>query len=221
MADTRGELVESNCPFCDIKQFEERLIAKIDGFYIIATFGQITDGGYVLLFPVEHILCMGVLAREQVSRMLVLANKICRVLTQEYGLKQSRESLYPITLFEHGIVGQTVKHAHLHFLPTALDLTPKIQRDFPNFVIEPIEYVGHLQSLYQEKPQPYLNWMTGQEGNTGVRVLWNPPAPPQYLRIVAAQALGRPERANWRTMDPELDKRLWSDTVRRLRLYFS
>jgi len=45
-----------NCPFCDKKQFEERLIAEVDGFYLIATLGQITDGGYVLLVPKEHVL---------------------------------------------------------------------------------------------------------------------------------------------------------------------
>lgn len=228
MAETRDELacpesvegVESNCPFCDINQFKERLIAEIDGFFIIASLGQITNGGYVLLFPKKHVPCMGTLRREKASRMLSLANKVCRVLTREYGLKQSRESLYPVTLFEHGIVGQTVKHAHLHFLPTILDLTPRILSDFPESQIEQIEYVGHLQNLYRKKPQPYLNWMIGQEGNTKVRICWDPPAPPQYLRIIAAEALGRPERANWRTMDSKLDKRLWSETVRRLKPYF-
>lgn len=209
-----------NCPFCDVNQFKEQLIAEVDGFYIIATLGQITDGGYVLLFPVEHTCCMGALSREQASRMLELATKVCRVLTQEYGLKQSRDSLYPVTLFEHGIVGQTIKHAHLHFLPTVLDLTPRIRSDFPESQIEQIQYVGHLQSLYRRKLQPYLNWMTGQEGNTEVRVCWDPPAPPQYLRIITAEALGRPERANWRTMDAELDRQLWSETARCLKPYF-
>lgn len=209
-----------NCPFCDRRQFEERLIAEVDGFYIIATLGQITDGGYVLVFPIEHIICMGALSREQASKVNELASKVCRVLTQEYELKQSRDSLYPVTLFEHGIVGQTVKHAHLHFLPTVLDLTPRIQSDFPESQIIQLEYVRHLQKLYQERLQPYLNWMTGQEGNTKVRVCWDPPAPAQYLRIITAEAFGRPERANWRTMDPELDKRLWSETVRRLKPYF-
>jgi hypothetical protein len=41
-----------------------------------------------------------------------------------------------------------------------------------------------------------------------------------YLRIVAAEALGKPERANWRTMDAALDKKLYLETVSRLKPYF-
>jgi len=211
----------SNCPFCDHSQFEERLIAKTEGFYIIATLGQITDGGYVLLFPVEHTLCMGALSREQTSTMLGLTKRICHALTQEYKLQQVRESLYPVTMFEHGIVGQTIKHAHLHFLPTILNLTPKIQGDFPESRVEQLEYAVHLQELYGTKPEPYLHWESGKENDSKSRVCWNPQAPAQYLRIITAQALNRPERANWRTMDAELDKKLWTETVQRLRPYFN
>ncbi len=213
--------MESNCVFCDRKQFEERLIAKIDRFYIIATLGQITDGGYVLLFPEEHISCAGALSREYTSAVLNLAKRICGALTQEYDLKQVRDSLYPVTVFEHGIVGQTVKHAHWHFLPVALDLTPRIERDFPSLCVGQLKFAAHLQELYKEKSQPYLYWGSGMDSRSGDRVLWNPPAPPQYLRIVTAEALGRPQRANWRQMDPELDKKLWSETVWRLKPYFS
>ncbi len=225
MADTCGERVESNCPFCNINQFDERLIAEVDGFYIIATLGQITDGGYVLLVPKDHITCMGALTKEQNLKASKISKEICQILTCEYNQAQALywSSVYPITLFEHGIVGQTVKHAHLHFIPTVLDLTLKIQMDFRPLGsrIEQLKYVGHLQNSYRDEPMPYLYWVTGKENDTTERVCWNPPAPAQYLRIITAEALGRPERANWRTMDPELDKRLWSDTVRRLKPYFS
>lgn len=213
--------MSENCPFCDRKQFEERLIAKTEGFYIIATLGQITDSGYVLLFPVEHTLCMGALSREQTSTMLGLAKKICSALTQKYKLEQARQSLYPITLFEHGIVGQTIKHAHLHLLPTILDLTQKIQDDFPESKIEELQYASHLQELYRKRPEPYLYWGSGEENNSKARVCWNPNAPAQYLRIITAQALNRPERANWRQMDAELDRKLWTETVKRLRPHFN
>lgn len=213
-------MTESNCPFCDRKQFKERLIAEIDGFYVIATLGQITDGGYVLLFPVGHTLCMGALTNEQAEVADRIVAKIAFALVAEYRIKLPFGSLMPVTLFEHGVVGQTVKHAHLHFLPTVLDLTPRIQSDFPDSAVEELQYVGHLLNLYRDNPMPYLYWVTGKTGDTAERVCWNPPAPPQYLRIISAEALGRPERANWRTMDPDLDWHLWSDTVRRLKPYF-
>lgn len=209
-----------NCPFCDRRQFEERLIAEVDGFYIIATLGQITDGGYVLLVPKKHISCAGAFSEEQVERASRVITKIGFALTSEYAVDLSHGCLMPITLFEHGIVGQTVKHAHFHFLPTVLDLTSRIKKDFPESIVQQLEYLGQLQVLYSVNPQPYLWWVAGKEDDAEVRVCWNPPAPPQYLRIITAEALGRPERANWRTMDSELDKRLWSETVRRLKPYF-
>ena len=220
MADTHGKLVESICSFCDIGQFEERLIAKVDGFYVIATLGQITDGGHVLLLPIEHTLCMGAFTKEQVARGLKLSQKICRVLTREYKLQRFRELLHPVTIFEHGIVGQTIKHAHAHFLPVIVNLTPRILNDFPGSAVERIKYVGQIQNLYADNPRPYLFWATGQSSDTKERVCWNPPAPSQYLRIIAAGAIGRPERADWRRMDRELDGRLRAETVRLLKPYF-
>ncbi len=212
-----------NCVFCDRKQFEERLIAEWDGFYIIATLGQITDGGYVLLFPAEHTPCMGALTKEQNGVALRLTEQICHALTLEYGPKQTTKNAWPITIFEHGIIGQTIKHAHLHFLPAVLDLRRRIRSDFSIAEIDRLQSAARLQELYEENPdkenpEPYLFW-TNPDGEANV--CWDPPAPPQYLRIIAAQELGRPERANWRTMDPELDKKLWSETVRRLKPYFS
>lgn len=197
-----------NCPFCDIRQFKERVIAESPGFYLIATLGQITDGGYVLIFPKEHILCCGDMAPFfGLDRDLI--NGTLRIIRQEYQEK--------ITVFEHGIVGQTIKHAHMHLLPTTIDLTPRIRADFPESDIVELSYPGYFQELYRQYQKPYLFWST-PEGKSFV--CWDPPAPPQYLRVITAEMLGRSERANWRTMDPELDKRLWSDTVRRLKPYF-
>jgi diadenosine tetraphosphate (Ap4A) HIT family hydrolase len=217
VADTCGEHVESNCPFCDRRQFEERLIAEVDGFYIIATLGQITDGGYVLLFPKEHVSCEGDYSEKQIHKANVALTCIEEFLFKEYKPAS-------LTRFEHGIVGQTVKHAHLHVLPVGLDLMPRIKKDFPMSPLDSFADVKKtLFELYQEKKSPYLSWGIEDETGEGVKdwVCWNPPAPPQYLRIITAEALGRPERANWRTMDADLDRQLWSETVRRLKPYFT
>ena len=42
--------MDSNCVFCDRTKFEECIIAENKDWYLIATLGQITDGGYVLIF---------------------------------------------------------------------------------------------------------------------------------------------------------------------------
>ncbi|MEX2090736.1 MAG: HIT domain-containing protein [Candidatus Paceibacterota bacterium] len=183
-----------------------------EDFYLIATLGQII-GGYVLVIPKEHVSCIGDLTNVSEKGREFLRRTV-RSLWKEYG---GGSVLPQVTTFEHGIVGQTVKHAHIHAIPAVINMTRRIQSDFPSAEIQEIQ-LDQLQDLYRERKEPYLFWTT-----TGARarVCWNPPAPPQYLRIIAADALGHPERANWREMDPELDKKLGEETVRRLKPYFS
>jgi diadenosine tetraphosphate (Ap4A) HIT family hydrolase len=210
------DAMDNQCIFCDRRNFEDRLIYEDEDFYVIATLGQITDGGYVLLVPKDHQSCMGALMSQQAELALDLGFRICQALIIEYQ-RGAPGGPCPVTIFEHGIVGQTVKHAHLHFLPVQIDLTEKVRNDFPASQMMELQYAGHLYDLYRECPEQYLSWTVPGKKSM---ICWNPPAPPQYLRIAAAQLLGRPERANWRHMDPQLDAKLWSETVLRLRRYF-
>lgn len=216
----------AGCVFCDRSNFEERIIAEGRNWYVIASLGQITDGGYVLIVPKQHMRCMGELPRcfgsvvpgsiyhaEFLAYFALLLEY--RKLALLFG-HQKKES-YPITAFEHGIVGQTITHAHLHILPVDLDFTTKVRADFPESEVAEIYTGQSIQGLYRERPEPYLYWYSS---NGKTMVCWNPPAPPQYFRIAAAELLGRPERANWRNVDPELDRNLCQDTVGRLKKYF-
>lgn len=209
--------MENNCAFCDRSQFEERIVAETDEHYVIATLGQIT-GGYVLVTPKEHISCFGAFTNNQAGVMWGVVRTVFHALSTEYLRNTKTPSFCPLTMFEHGIVGQTVKHAHLHILPAVIDLTSKIRADFPTAEMEELQWGELFLALYRKHPQPYLFWVTPSNKPT---VCWNPPAPNQYLRIVAAELSGRPERANWRTMDPELDRRLYLETVTRLKPYFT
>lgn len=208
--------MDSACVFCDRKNLEERLIFENDDFYVAATLGQITDGGYVLVIPKEHVSCMAELTLGGTEQFLELDFKVRRALLLEYE-KPPFKDANPITAFEHGIIGQTIEHAHLHVVPAVLDFTAIIRSDFPKSKIEELSRDAHLQTLYEKKPQPYLFWTTPSGKKA---VCWNPLAPLQYLRLLAAELLGRPERGNWRNMDPKLDKKLCDDTVRRLKPHF-
>ncbi len=203
MADDRP------CVFCDRSQFEERLVAETEKFYVIATLGQITDGGYVLLVPKRHVLCIGDMTMEEIMQMTAEASNLDQCVGEEYRC--------PTTIFEHGIVGQSVKHAHLHMIPAACMMTEKIKSDFPEKEINTVRSLSDIRFLYQKKLVPYLFW---NDYNLNSTVCWDPPAPPQYLRKVVAEYTGKPERANWREMDPVLDKQFWSETVIRLKRYF-
>lgn len=195
----------TNCIFCDFSKIKDRTVATIEEINLVVTLGQITNGGYLLLIPTKHIACLGSLNKIQVSSLESVLQKTSSLLQTEY---QKR-----VTIFEHGIVGQTINHAHLHILPDSFNLTPKIRSDFPDCEIQLINNFQELRKLYKKRKEPYLFWSTSL---SEYLVCWNPPAPPEYLRLKAAELLDVPERGSWRKMDSVLDKSLAEDTLRRL-----
>src|SRR3989338_4060716 len=108
-----------DCVFCDRSQFEERLCGETKDFWIIATLGQITDGGYVLLVPKRHVKCVVAMSQPKIKLLEKLEEKTSGALLKEYHSSGT-------TIFEHGIVGQTIKHAHLHIVPEKLNITDRI-----------------------------------------------------------------------------------------------
>ncbi len=200
----------TDCIFCDPSKLLPRTITQFSEVSVVATLGQITEGGYLLLIPTTHTSCLGALDKVQIKSFDRIVKKSIELLKMEYP--------GPVTIFEHGIVGQTIKHAHLHLLPAGLDLTEKIVSDFPTSKIEIVDNLTELQALYQIRQEPYLLWSTFYDKYL---VCWNPSAPAQYLRTITAELLGVPERANWKNMDPEKDKALVDETMGRLKPLFS
>lgn len=202
--------IVSDCVFCDRTKFEEQIIAENDNLYVIATLGQITDGGYVLIIPKQHVSCIGAMKEKKIVKVDEILQTASDYVEVEYGVR-------PI-FFEHGVVGQTIKHAHLHLLPAQIRMCGKVYRDFPNAQICFLNSLKLLHWNYNfTNGKKYLFWSTPENV---LKVVVDPPAPPQYLRIAAAELINHPERGDWRNMDPELDKRLWQETVNRLKPYF-
>lgn len=205
--------MKKKCAFCDKSQFKERLVGEFPDFWVIVTFGQITNGGYLLLVPKRHVTCFGALEATEACVADTIQRDIAEAFRKEYGTKT--------IFFEHGICGQTIKHAHLHLLPAKLDITPTVIRHFYNaeFSFMFFGNLAQVQELFTQESKPYLLWKDAR--NPHIKAFWDPKnVPPQYFRIIVAQALGCPERADWRTMDPALDKQLGSETVKRMRPYF-
>ena len=202
--------METRCPFCTPSEYEERLVGSIGSFNVIATLGQITDGGHLLLVPRSHPICLGAL--ENTAELGMSASRLCALLAKEYNTSN-------VTYFEHGMVGQTVPHAHLHVVPAnvALDIGKRVHRDFPTCLVEGFVDFRSFHFAYALEQKPYLLW---KESNESLSVCWNPPSSPQYFRNMVAEVLGRPERANWRNMDAKLDRKLYLETVQRLKKYF-
>lgn len=201
------------CPFCGLASREpERIILETEDACIIPTLGQITEtGGYTLVVPKEHVKCLGAMSQTEARIFAGTVRRVEEAIEKEYAL--------PVLMFEHGIVGQTVLHAHLHLLPIAkCDLSKRVTLEFGSSA--PIFSTEDLALNFAGWEMPYLFW---REPMAFVgRACWNPPAPKQYLRLVVAELLGRKEYGDWKAVhaDPvkkAADLALVADTAKRLK----
>jgi len=209
--------MDSSCVFCNMANFKERIVAESDDYFIVATLGQITNGGHLLLIPKYHVSCIGEMTIEQAYAMSKAVKDVYLLLSLANGLIYKEKKPDRIITFEHGRAGQSIGHAHIHFLPAQIDLTSRIRDDFPDAEIE--EMQNHLELIEKQKEnrRRYLFWTTP---SGKAMVCWEPGAPPQYMRTISSDALGRPERGDWHNIDAELDKALYSETVTCLRSWF-
>lgn len=185
------------CIFCDPRQFDGRLIVKRDGFLVVATKGQIVDG-YSLVIPKRHVSCFGELEQEELECAEAVLARVRFACLMAYGRQ-------PI-LFEHGLAGQSVKHAHMHAVPTDADLFPRLAADFPDH--ERLPSLQPLRETYRREG-PYLYY----ERADGGRTLFHVFPRPQYLRVALADAVGHPERADWKKVDQAADEEMVAATV--------
>lgn len=94
----------------------------------------------------------------------------------------------------------------------------RILKDFPQSTAGWIPSLYLLKNTRQSASEPYLIW---KNRSNEFKVCWDPPAPKQYFRTVIAEAIGCPEKADYRNIDPEEDKRLCLETVERLKPHLS
>lgn len=196
--------MRARCTFCDRRAFEDRLIFESANFLVFPTKGQIRSG-YTLITPKRHTICFGEFSEQEMEEVAAVKGRVRRATEAAYG----RAPIF----FEHGVVGQSVKHAHMHAVPARADLFRRIFADFPDY--QRITSLSALQETFQREG-PYLYY----ENAGGEMFLFHIFKWPQYLRIVLAEEEGLPERGDWKKMDQLLDNELMLETQIKLTPYF-
>lgn len=194
------------CSFCDRDAEKTRIIVESESAYVMPTLGQISDGGHVLLVSKEHLPCFGALGRKRLEELEVFKAKVEGAVRRIYG---------PTICFEHGIIGQTVPHAHFQILPSATDLFQTLSRRYPFY--RGLGSLAELEDVFNDR-RVYLYY----ENQQGKKVAFIMDAIPQYMRFVAAEAIGKVPRGDWKAWRADIDCArtddwLIFDTVRELK----
>ena len=101
-------LMESRDVFCDRKKIEADLLAENNNWMVKVGFGLATPG-HVMAIPKPHFDCLADVPDELFDEYDTLIHPAL----QDYISSQFSK---PFSV-EYGIFGQTVKHAHIHYIP--------------------------------------------------------------------------------------------------------
>lgn len=172
-----------DCPHCDHASFAlEKPLFVTDTFYVVCDVHPLTEG-HILIIPKQHISCAGAFSEHVFTEFLSLYQQVSKFVKETYG---------SVSSFEHGILGQTVFHAHVHILP--------YNGDASSIIPEGINRLRRLRiDTLREEYQREGKYLFSSIGNDS----WVVDAAlgkPRFFRDRFARALGVLERGDWKSM---------------------
>jgi diadenosine tetraphosphate (Ap4A) HIT family hydrolase len=184
MNDFSKTNIIADCPHCNPKSFALKHPLEItDNFWVDCDVHPIVEG-HILIIPRSHLSSMGEYPSNLFKEFEHLYNKFSAFIKQKFG---------SISTFEHGNIGQTVFHSHVHLIPYAgrwETIIPEGKK-----YIKPINDIKELQQIFQEDRE-YLFFTIGNHKwtvNTDIAV-------PRFFRDRFAYAIGNANRGNWKIM---------------------
>src|SRR5581483_2624338 len=164
-----------------------RFLAETEHFSVVPDISPLVPG-HVMILPKSHQRSFGAVPLEQADEFSELVALVKRVLTECYER--------PIVL-EHGtnslsVGGGCVSHAHLHFMPKAVDFRPALSK----YGMSPLSRFEDLRSWAdQDRSYVFFGAVDGEmyvaDQLFGI--------PRQFIRIEFARAIGLPDPLwNWR-----------------------
>lgn len=181
-------LVEmAKCLFCGPPQKE--ILTETEHMYVTFDVNPLREG-HIDIHTKDHIGCSAEIDPELYEEFLSLKQWTAKLLSKIYG---------DVSFYEHGraghcgltVDGVICHHFHMHALPLSIDISSEVSKSFRPILLENEK---EIPELYQQYDQ-YLYF----ENSKGQKFFFpvNKPLPSHYLRTVIANAIGKPERADW------------------------
>jgi diadenosine tetraphosphate (Ap4A) HIT family hydrolase len=186
-------MTEEKCVFCNYNLIKENILWESDNFFVKVGVG-IFAPGHVMITAKEHISCFGELPKELSKEFLLL---------KEYVFEKVKSNFSEPIIYEHGVYGQSVNHAHIQFIPNKSNfyhlerIKEKIFLDLDSTKIDDILQIMPVfkkdgSYLYlEENGQKWVFYTKGlQEGKYNFRR--------EFARLTGLNGL-----SNWRHMPKE------------------
>jgi len=176
---------QKGCPHCEIDSFA--LIHPLEetkNFWIVCDAHPLVEG-HILIIPKNHISCIGKYNEKLFNEFLLLYKKVYDFVIKTYG---------SVCVFEHGIIGQTVFHSHVHFL----SFNGKEEQIIPEgkSFLFPLEKIHNLKDIFIKNNQYLFFSIEDRMWTVDCKI-----GKPRFFRDRFANALNVSERGNWREME--------------------
>lgn len=184
MLDLSTEGLKKNCPHCDFNSFAFKYpLEETTDFRVVCDVHPLTEG-HILIIPKTHLSCIGEFNKKLIDEFIKLYQKYSQFLKKEYGR---------IAVFEHGKLGQTVFHSHVHLFPFNGNVSDIIPEGMS--YLTKLADISQLRDVFRKNGQ-YLFLGVGDK-------LWlidTKLGKIRFFRDRFAYALGNPQRGDWKKM---------------------
>jgi diadenosine tetraphosphate (Ap4A) HIT family hydrolase len=183
------ENLRKNCPHCDPNSYAFKyLLEETTLFRVVCDVYPLVEG-HILIIPKKHLSCIGEYPKQEYVEFLSLYTKYSNFIRKTYGA---------LSTFEHGKIGQTVFHSHIHLLPFAGSPAEIIPEGLSNLTA--FSDFSYLKEIFYKEGKYLFFSIAGHKWvvNTKLGV-------PGFFRDRFAGALGASERGNWKNMGENND----------------
>lgn len=178
----------TDCPHCGHHSPALRsLLQETDHWRVVCDIHPLLEG-HLLIIPKDHIACLGACSDALWEEFLPLSRTCSKFLREHYRC---------VSAFEHGVIGQTVFHAHVHMLPfsgTKANIVPE-GRQF----LKSVHDITDVRKIFASEGK-YLFFSIADHAWIVDPAL----GVPRFFRERFAQAVGAPERGDWKSMENNL-----------------
>src|SRR3989338_4459485 len=99
---------EAGCVFCDRERILDDILCESENFFVKVGIG-LAAPGHVLLIPKEHYRCYADIPSGLEGELGEMKERLTRLISEKFSRPY---------IVEYGVWGQSVPHAHLHFIPS-------------------------------------------------------------------------------------------------------